>query len=443
MNNKLAWGVLLAVGATGAVTYQQGRWHLPGSAAASQSEDESSLALDGAKPHTVRLTDGADLPGIGVTTATVRSSPRPQPLRLPGTLFLDPGRLVHVHSRFAGEVVAMGQIKDGGVNRPLRYGDRVTRGQLLATVWSKEIGEKKSELVDILSRLAINKALLEKLESLTKGIVPERQILEARREAEADMIAATRVERTLRSWRLSEPEIDAVKREAELLQNGKGSVDPEVSRRWAETELRAAISGVIVEKNFNVGDIVEPNDDLIKLADLTRLQVVVNVYAEDLNEVRALPPDQRKWKLAVKSNSEDGAVEGTFDLIGSVIDPAQRTGVLIGWLDNTDGIYAVGQFLTATIELPAEPSLVSLPETALVEDGDQSSVFVMTGKEPASFTRRYVQVVRRTSGDVIVRSEGRFKGSQEPLKAGEIVAARGVFGLSGELATLEAQANSR
>ncbi len=71
MNNKLAWGVLLAVGATGAVTYQQGRWHLPGSAAASQSEDESSLALDGAKPHTVRLTDGADLPGIGVTTAEI------------------------------------------------------------------------------------------------------------------------------------------------------------------------------------------------------------------------------------------------------------------------------------------------------------------------------------------------------------------------------------
>ena len=394
-------------------------------------------------PDTIRFVNAESRNQLGIRTDVVHESPPPQPLRLPGSLFLDPNRLIHVHSRFSGEVVVIGQIHDGERPRPLRYGDRVTKGQLLATVWSKEIGEKKSELVDAISRLEINRSLLEKLESVSKGIVSERQIMESRREVESDSIAVTRVERTLRSWRLAEEEIDSVKREAELLKTGMGTLDPEVSRRWAETEVRAAIDGVIVEKNFNVGDIVEPNEDLFKIADLSRLQVVVNVYEEDLWAIRALGPDHRKWKLDLKSDPTDNAIEGNFELIGSVIDPAQRTGILIGWLNNPNYTLAVGQFITATIELPADLDLLAIDESALIEEGDSSSIFVETA--PLTFTRRKVDVARRTNGTVLIRGAAKNAGSDAALvrhKAGEVVAVSGVLGLGGELANLKADAAS-
>ena len=217
----------------------------------------AEIELVGSRPNTVRFASLAAMEDLGVKTDVVRESPLPQPLRLPGTLMIDPERLIHVHSRFSGEVVSVGKISDDEGARTLRYGDRVEKGQMLAKVWSKEIGEKKSEFVDILARLEISKALLAKVESASKGLVPEQKILETRREMEADLVAATRVERTLKSWRLSEEEIASIKREAKSLKQGDHNGDDDVSQRWAETEIRAAISGVIVEKNFNVGDIID------------------------------------------------------------------------------------------------------------------------------------------------------------------------------------------
>jgi cobalt-zinc-cadmium efflux system membrane fusion protein len=129
-------------------------------------------------------------------------------------LAIDPNRLVHVHSRFPGEVVAIGQRSEDARSRPLRYGDRVARGDLLATLWSKEIGEKKSELVDAISRLVIDQEVLQKLESVTVGVVSQRQIMETRRKVDEDLVDVARIERTLRSWRLSDDEVEAVKRES-------------------------------------------------------------------------------------------------------------------------------------------------------------------------------------------------------------------------------------
>src|SRR5206468_9128358 len=49
----------------------------------------------------------------------------------------------------------------------LRFGDFVHKGQLLAVVWSKDLGEKKSELVEGIARLRIDE---EKLENLQNGL---------------------------------------------------------------------------------------------------------------------------------------------------------------------------------------------------------------------------------------------------------------------------------
>jgi len=55
-----------------------------------------------------------------------------------------------------------------------RYGDYVKKGDVMFVIWSKEIGEKKSELVDAISKLDADKKLLERLESVEKGVVAEK-----------------------------------------------------------------------------------------------------------------------------------------------------------------------------------------------------------------------------------------------------------------------------
>src|SRR5438477_7580584 len=71
--------------------------------------------------QTVRLTKNDSARILGLRLAEVIPAPPPMPLRLPGTLSLDPNRLMHVHSRLGGESGAIGQVEDENGNpRPLR-----------------------------------------------------------------------------------------------------------------------------------------------------------------------------------------------------------------------------------------------------------------------------------------------------------------------------------
>src|SRR5580704_11925149 len=101
---------------------------------------------------------------FGLRTVQAESSEARPELVLFGSLFIDPTRMVRVHSRFSGEVVQIGQ--SAAVDQPvglaagaekeksraLRAGDFVKKGELLAIVLSKDVGEKKSDLVDALSQ---------------------------------------------------------------------------------------------------------------------------------------------------------------------------------------------------------------------------------------------------------------------------------------------------
>src|SRR5581483_1262686 len=63
---------------------------------------------------------------MGLQTETVRHAPPPSPLKLEGSLFLDPNRLTHVHTRFAGEVVEIGNIM-GNPDAPDAQSGQVSR----------------------------------------------------------------------------------------------------------------------------------------------------------------------------------------------------------------------------------------------------------------------------------------------------------------------------
>src|SRR5262249_20578735 len=112
------------------------------------------------KPDTIRIEKGT-AGALGLKLDTVEAAPESQTLKLAGTLFIDSNRLAYVHCRFPGEVIQMGQVPKSIPTGPstsssmrfVRIGDTVSENQVLAVIWSKEMGEKKSDLVDALSKL--------------------------------------------------------------------------------------------------------------------------------------------------------------------------------------------------------------------------------------------------------------------------------------------------
>ena len=408
-----------------------------------------NLRLVPGRPDTLALSPNL-VRTLGVRTAQVEKAGSHRRLTLAGSLILDSNRMGRVHSRFAGEVVSIGTIQPPGASpaetRALRLGDHVSKGQLLAVVWSKDVGEKKSDLVNALSKLILDEAQLKSLRVLGKEVVAGRQLREAERERESDIIEVDRVERTLRSWRLTEEEINVVRAEAEKIHRGDVTLDMDVDKSWAEVEVRSPFDGIVLEKNIVAGDIVDTSLDLFKIADMSILGVMAHVYEEDLSSLDSLAPNDRKWTIFLQSQINSSGIPATFDLIGNIVDPNQHTAAVMGWIDNKDGRLRDGQFITAVVDLPSPDNEVAIPESAIIEDGERCVVFVADSRDGRTVTRRNVALVNRGSETVFVRSqpskEEAAAGCQS-LLPGEWVVTAASIELDGALDTMLASASDR
>jgi cobalt-zinc-cadmium efflux system membrane fusion protein len=408
-------------------------------AVAEKPGDETSVAsVELAGGNGIRLPREVAVK-LGIETERIERATAPVMLDLSGTLMLDSDRFSHVRARFAGEIVELGGPEG---KAPVGFGQRVRKGQLLAVIWSRDLGEKKSDLIDSLSQLRVDQESLDRInKAAPDGAIPDRMLRDAERKVEADQIAAARAVRTLQSWRVSKEEIDAVRAEAQRIGRDKMQDHEELVRQWARVEVRSPLDGVIIEKNVALGDLIDTSTDLFKVADLSRLRVTAHAYEEDLPALDALQSGPRTWSIVV--SSEPGAVAraGSFDQIGSIIDPNQHTALVMGWVDNPDGHLRAGQFVTARIPLPPPKDEIAIPSGALVEEGGRPFIFVQPKAKETVYARQPIAVARRAGATVFVRGEpspAERKAGAKPLHAGQRVVSSGTVQLAEALRGLQA-----
>jgi cobalt-zinc-cadmium efflux system membrane fusion protein len=412
-----------------------------------------------------KMPDTVDVKADVAEKLKIRTAPvgpaRSRPLDLPGSLAIDPQAQARIRTRFPGEVVEIEKVRDPvesqkqgkTVMRPLAPGDTVQKGDRLAVVWSKELGEKKSELVDALSALALDQQTLQRFEDgFAKAIIPEQRVLEQRRQVENDLIAVDKARRTLQSWRLSEDEIKEIEDEAARIRERGGKRDPNKVRDWARVDVVSRIDGTILEKNFVVGDFISDSGfNLFVVADLKHLAVWAHAYEEDLPALKDYQQQLRKqgklvpWKVRLRNEPNAAPVDGFIDLIGKVVDPTQHTVLIQGTVQNKDDRLTAGQYIKATVELPPAQGEVSIPISALIEDGKDSVVFVVDAKANR-FTMRRVAVTRRGLTEAQVRSELRDedkKARLEALQEGEYVVSSGAIELKAALEDVQAAAKDK
>jgi cobalt-zinc-cadmium efflux system membrane fusion protein len=393
-------------------------------------------------PNAIRIPAKV-VDAFGVKTVATRPPSRPPSLVLTGSLALDTNRLAHVHSRFVGEVVEIGTTSDASgdgaaFTRPVRFGDRVEKDQVLAVLWSTELGEKKSEYVDALSRLKLEQETYARLEKLYKDeAIAERNLREARRNVEAAEIAVARVERTLKVWRMADDEIEAIHKEADLIRKRQITPDDPIAKSWARVELRAPLAGIVLEKNLAVGDIVDTATDLFKIGNLEQLRVWAYVYEEDLPTLLSLPQPIR-WQVRLKADPASPLLSGAVEKIGVIIDPAEHTALVSGHVDNPDGHLRAGQFITATIDLPTDPSEVEVPVSAIIDDGQESIVFIQPDPKVPVYAEVPMRLQRRLGSSAVVRPQAESESSHVVLHRGERVVESGAIELRAALEQLKA-----
>jgi cobalt-zinc-cadmium efflux system membrane fusion protein len=401
-------------------------------------------------PHRPQGTQNFD----GWPDAAVAEATSSHVLHLSGWLGLDTNNLAPVRSRFPGEVIQIGTVQERGaslqtVSRPLSYGDRVSKGQLLVVVWNADLGNKKNDLVDAIYALNLDQEILKRAEEHADS-VPEVFILNQRQKVQADRNAMSRAESTLRTWRVPEEEIDAVKEEAQRVIERKGKRDPAKQESWPRVEMKAPFDGTILEKTVGLHSYVDTSTDLFKIANLDKLAVYANAYENDLPGLQALKPEQRRWQIRVLNEPHGKPLPGTIDVIGYTIDPNQHTAIVIGRVDNPDERLRVNQQVIAEVALPPAPDEIVIPMSALVEDGREGVVFIQPDPAKPYYRQERVNVARREHEVVFLSkiaksddSTGRITGN-EALKPGQTwVVTSGAVELKAALEDLQSRAKQQ
>jgi cobalt-zinc-cadmium efflux system membrane fusion protein len=430
----------------------------PATQGAAPAKKTLAVELVEGQPHTIAVPEQVRKALSIGDSLVVMPARQARPLVLPGSTALDPTRLMRVRTRFNAEVAEIGQIAENAlqsgtgrtVEREIRSGDRVKKGDVLAVVWSVDVGSKKSDLVDAMVQLRLDDQRLQaRLELWKNGNLPEDTLNQTRRDVVTDQNAVDRAERILRTWNIPEREIQVVREEAEQAFLRKGKRDKEKERLWARSELLAPRDGTIVERNVGVGEYVADNTiNLFTIADVDRLLILAHPHEDQLPTLLSLNPGQLKWTLEMIGAP---TVKGRVDEIGYILDASQHTAVVKGHIDNPEGRLRAGQFVRATIDLPPPPDVVEVPLTGLAEDGRESFVFVQSEPKQPRYTMRRVLATLRFETTAFVRSrlapaeqkltpEEATRGLQprEALSPGERILTNGVLELRAALEDKEA-----
>ncbi len=366
----------------------------------------------------VEITPEAQRTG-GVEVIAVTRQPLPTILSVTGTVAPVESRVAHVRPLARGVVERVS----------VTLGQRVQRNEPLITFDNIELGERIGEFLaqaatlrQAQADLAVRQRMSQRAQALIEIEAVSQQELELRRAEFQNAQAAVasqraqlaRVEEQLHRFGLSESDIRALESAPSAAPDaGSGAVGAPGHRTTSDNVLRAPFDGVITSYNLAPGELVNPQEDLLTVTDLSQVWVLADVYEQDLAKVRT----GRDVRITVDAYP-DRAFSGRLTYVSDVIDPKTRTAKVRCVVDNVDGALKLDMF--ARIQLPSGDArqALAVPATAVQQVDGQPVVFVR--QSPTRFERRYVQT-GAAAGALLEITGG--------IEAGEVIAAEGTLSL--------------
>lgn len=184
------------------------------------------------------------------------------------------------------------------------------------------------------------------------------------------------------------------------------------------TRVVAPMSGMVIDRPVNRGEMVGPETVIATILDLNTVWVDADVYQKDVPKVGKGQPVR-----VFLEGRTDRVYRGQITYLSGKMDAETRTVRVRAEIHNPTGELRPGMFVTAEIELGATSPVLAVPPLAVQSEGDERVVYVQAG--PTEFERREVTVGRETSRGVEILAG---------LEEGETVVTQGAFLLRSEQA---------
>ena len=311
----------------------------------------------------------------------------------PATVQPNENELAEVTTLIRGRVVTVS----------VDVGADVKKNQLLALLHSTDLGVAEGAYLKAAAKLHEAELVYERARDLHEHKAVSLAELQ-RREAEMKTARAEarETQNRLELLGVPQPEIDRLDREHTIK---------------ADVPLRAPFDGRVIMRNITRGEVVETQQKLFTVADLSDVWIVANVPEKD---VEFIQKDRRVEVIAAAY--PHATVLGIITYIGDVLDPSTRTMKVRVTAPNPDKRLKPEMYAIVRISGTPNPDQLTVPSAAVQNGPDGKMVFVQQG--PLEFEVRRVKVGRE-QGEVVTVLEG--------LNAGEQVVTKGSFVLKSEM----------
>jgi RND family efflux transporter MFP subunit len=304
----------------------------------------------------------------------------------------DVGETVTFTGRIEAEIETRLSFRIGGrmIERPVRVGDRVDPGQLVAKL------ESQNELNALRSAQAAVTAAQAQYSEAQSNYERQKFLLSR------DVASRVQYERAEQSRDTARAQLDSAQAQMNVARN-----------HVSDTELKADAGGIVIATAAEPGEVVQAGQLIIRVAPKGGRDAVFDVPGQVL---RSAP---REPTIDV-SLTDDPSVTtvGRVREVAPQADPVTRTFEVKVGLTDPPAAMRLGTTVTGRMQMTSSPT-IEIPASALTEFDHRPALWVV---DPSSLTvaLRNVEVQRHNPATVAI-SEG--------LKTGEIVVTAGVQAL--------------
>jgi len=262
---------------------------------------------------------------------------------------------------------------DGRIERlNVNYeGQKVNRGQLLATIYAPNLVAAQQELITASS-------LKESQPALYKA-----------------------VRNKLKNWKLSDTQIDAIESSGKVRDN---------------FPIYATVSGTVSEVMSREGDYVKQGQPILKVSNLNSVWAEFDAYENQISELK------EGQKIKVITNAyQNKEFDATVSFIDPMLNNATRTVTVRATLKNTDDLFKPGMFVTGKLQGKREEmggEMLTVPSSAVMWTGERSLVYIKTNPNEPVFEMREVTIGNRNAENYIIT---------DGLQNGDEIVTNGTF----------------
>lgn len=244
----------------------------------------------------------------------------------------------------------------------LLVGDKVTKGQVLATLENPEFIEIQQQYLEIAEQLTFLKSEYARQKTLfSENITSQKNFLKAESTYKSSLAHYNGLQKKIKMLNINPKSVE------------KGQITSSIN-------LYSSIDGFITKMNISNGMYVSPSNVIMEIVDTNHIHLELSIFEKDILNIRK--GQKIEFKIPEASNK---IFKAEVHLVGTSIDKTTRTVHLHGHIhDESQAHFVIGMFVEADIITESTKNL-ALPKSAIINVNNNAYTLVLRNKENDNF----------------------------------------------------------